>query len=414
MSVLIAPAAIAAGSPAFKRINRAMVFGGFSTFALLYCVQPLMPLLARQFVLTPAQSSLVLSVSTAALALSLLLSSVVSDRIGRKPMMVAAMLGGAVLTLACAFAQNYAQLLVLRGLLGVALGGMPAVAMAYLGEEIEGPSLGLSMGLYIGGSAFGGMLGRVLTSVLSDVYSWRVALAAMGAAGLYAAWEFRRSLPASNNFRHGERRGLAALVDGIRGHLADRGLPWLFALSFLLMGCFVSLYNYIGYRLMKAPFALSQSGVGLLSALYLLGIFSSVWAGRLADRLGRRNVLWLFMSVMLSGLLLTLANWLPAIVLGVGLFTFGFFASHSVASSWVGRRALAPKALASALYLFFYYLGSSVVGSFCGVLWSHAGWPGVVALLGAILGIGFVIALRLRGLAPLPPATVAPMAYPPG
>ena len=414
MSVLIAPAAIAAGSPAFKRINRAMVFGGFSTFALLYCVQPLMPLLARQFTLTPAQSSLVLSVSTAALALSLLLSSVVSDRIGRKPMMVAAMLGGAVLTLACAFAQNYAQLLVLRGLLGVALGGMPAVAMAYLGEEIEGPSLGLSMGLYIGGSAFGGMLGRVLTSVLSDVYSWRVALAAMGAAGLYAAWEFRRSLPASNNFRHGERRGLAALVDGIRGHLADRGLPWLFALSFLLMGCFVSLYNYIGYRLMKAPFALSQSGVGLLSALYLLGIFSSVWAGRLADRLGRRNVLWLFMSVMLSGLLLTLANWLPAIVLGVGLFTFGFFASHSVASSWVGRRALAPKALASALYLFFYYLGSSVVGSFCGVLWSHAGWPGVVALLGAILGIGFVIALRLRGLAPLPPATVAPMAYPPG
>jgi YNFM family putative membrane transporter len=410
MSVPIFPRAISAGSPAFKRINRAMVFGGFSTFALLYCVQPLMPLLAHQFALTPAQSSLVLSVSTAALALSLLLSSVVSDRIGRKPMMVAAMLGGAVLTLASAFAQNFAQLLVLRGLLGVALGGMPAIAMAYLGEEIEGPSLGLSMGLYIGGSAFGGMLGRVLTSVISDLYSWRVAIAVMGAAGLYSAWEFRRSLPQSNNFRRGERSGIDAMVRGVRAHLADRGLPWLFALAFLLMGCFVSLYNYIGYRLLGAPFALSQSGVGLLSVLYLLGIFSSVWAGRLADRLGRRNVLWLFMSVMLSGLLLTLANWLPALVFGVGLFTFGFFASHSVASSWVGRRAQAPKALASALYLFFYYLGSSVIGSFCGVLWSSAGWPGVVGLLGAALGIGFVIALRLRGLVPLPPATLAPVA----
>jgi YNFM family putative membrane transporter len=402
--------AIAAGGPAFKRINRAMVFGGFSTFALLYCVQPLMPLLARQFALTPAQSSLVLSVSTAALALSLLLSSVVSDRIGRKPMMVAAMLGGAVLTLASAFAHNFTQLLVLRGLLGVALGGMPAVAMAYLGEEIEGPSLGLSMGLYIGGSAFGGMLARVLTSVLSDFYSWRVAIAVMGTAGLYSAWEFRRSLPASNNFRPGERNGIDALVKGVRAHLTDRGLPWLFALAFVLMGCFVSLYNYIGYRLLGAPFALTQSGVGLLSVLYLLGIFSSVWAGRLADRLGRRNVLWLFMSVMLSGLLLTLANWLPLIVLGVGLFTFGFFASHSVASSWVGRRAQAPKALASALYLFFYYLGSSVVGSFCGVLWSSAGWPGVVGLLGATLGIGFVIALRLRGLVPLPLVPLAPVA----
>ena len=271
--------AIAAGSPAFKRINRAMLFGGFSTFALLYCVQPLMPLLAHQFILTPAQSSLVLSVSTAALALSLLLSSVVSDRIGRKPMMVAAMAGGAILTLASAFAQDYTQLLVLRGLLGVALGGMPAIAMAYLGEEIEGPSLGLSMGLYIGGSAFGGMIGRVAASVLSDIYSWRVALAAMGAAGLYSAWEFRRSLPASNNFRR-ERRGLDGLVSGIRTHLTDSGLPWLFALAFLLMGCFVSMYNYIGYRLLGPSFGLSQSGVGLLSALYLIGMFSSVWAGR--------------------------------------------------------------------------------------------------------------------------------------
>ena len=403
---------IAAGSPAFKRINRAMVFGGFSTFALLYCVQPLMPLLARQFTLTPAQSSLALSVSTAMLALSLLLSSVVSDRIGRKPMMVAAMFGGAVLTVACAFAHNYGQLLALRGLLGVALGGMPAIAMAYLGEEIEGPSLGLSMGLYIGGSAFGGMLGRVVSSVIADFYSWRLALVVIGAAGLYSAWEFRRSLPASTNFRPGQRRGFGALAGGIRTHCTDAGLPWLFALSFLLMGCFVSLYNYIGYRLLGAPFSLSQSGVGLLSVLYLLGIFSAVWAGRLADRLGRRNVLWLVMALMLAGLLLTLASALAVIVLGVGLFTFGFFASHSVASSWVGRRAQAPQALASALYLFFYYLGSSVIGSFCGVLWSRAGWPGVVALLGATLGVSFVIALRLRGLVPLTAAPVQSSAPP--
>ncbi len=400
--------AIAAGSPEYKRTNRAMVFGGFSTFALLYCVQPLMPLLAHEFTLSPAQSSLVLSVSTAALAISLLFSSVVSDRIGRKPMMVAAMLGGAILTLASAFAHNYSQLLVLRALLGVVLGGMPAIAMAYLGEEIEGPSLGASMGLYIGGSAFGGMVGRVTASVLSDHYSWRVALAVMGAAGLYSAWEFRRSLPESHHFRPGQRRGLDALVGGIRAHVADAGLPWLFALAFLLMGCFVSVYNYIGYRLLGAPFSLSQTGVGLLAALYLLGVFSSAWAGRLADRLGRRNVLWVFIAVMGAGLLCTLAGSLTAIVLGMGLFTFGFFAAHSIASSWVGRRARAPKALASAIYLFFYYLGSSVIGSFCGVVWHAAGWPGVVGMLGATLGISLAIALRLRGLEPLAPAELAP------
>jgi YNFM family putative membrane transporter len=187
----------------------------------------------------------------------------------------------------------------------------------------------------------------------------------------------------------------------MRAHLSDAGLPWLFCLSFLLMGCFVSLYNYIGYRLLGAPFGLRQSAVGLLSVLYLLGIFGSVWAGRLADKLGRRNVLWLVMIAMLAGLLLTLVGALSAIVIGMGLFTFGFFASHSVASSWVGRRARAPQALASAIYLFFYYLGSSVIGWFAGVIWAHAGWPGVVSLLGATLVLAMLIALRLRGLAPL-------------
>ncbi len=377
-----------------------MAFGGFSVFALLYCVQPLMPLLAQDFSLTPAQSSLALSVSTATLAVALLLSGSVAERIGRKQLMVASMVGGALLTILSAFALDYTQLVGVRMLLGLVLGGLPAVAMAYLSDEIEGSSLGLSMGMYISGSAFGGMSGRVLSSVISDFVSWRIAVGLLGVAGLYAAWEFSRSLPPS---RHGEAKRARGpgLVDGLRIHLADEGLPWLFVLPFLLMGCFVSLYNYISYRLLAPPFGLSQSAVGAVSLLYLLGMFSSMWAGKLADRLGRRNVLWLFMGVMIAGLLVTLHDSVVAIVLGTGLATFGFFASHSVTSSWVGRRARPPQALASGIYLFCYYVGSSVVGWFTGYVWEHWGWSGVVAVLGGLLGVGMAIALRLRRLAPV-------------
>jgi len=380
-----------------KHINRAMFAGSFSAFALLYSVQPLLPELAQQFGLTPAQSSWALSITTLALAVSLVLSGALSDRIGRKKLMAASLVASAVFTLLCAFARDFTQLLVLRGLLGFALGGMPAVAMAYLAEEIDAKSLGVSMGLYIGGSAFGGMAGRVLASFVSDHYSWRLAMALMGAAGLYAAWEFWRSLPESRNFR----KGSASVLAGARAHLGDHGLPWLFALGFLMMGVFVSLYNYISYRLLDAPYGLGQSAVGALSVLYLIGMYSAVWAGRLADRIGRRNVLWIVLLMMLAGLLLTLSHALAVIVAGMALFTFGFFASHSVASSWVGRRAQAPQALASAMYLFFYYSGSSVLGSLCGTVWSSAGWTGVVALLALALGGAFLIALHLRGLEPL-------------
>jgi YNFM family putative membrane transporter len=317
--------------------------------------------------------------------------------------MVVALVVAALMTVLSAFARSYAELLAARTLLGLALGGMPAVAMAYLGEEVEPTSLGASMGLYISGNAFGGMMGRTLSAILSDFLSWRVAMAAMGVMGLLAAWEFWRSLPASRRFQPSSG-GVPALLQGLRRHFGDDGLPWLFALSFLLMGCFVSAYNFIGFRLLGAPFGLRQSVVGGISLLYLLGIFSSVWAGRRADRLGRRHVLWTVMATMLAGLLLTLAHDLVLIVAGMAIFTFGFFASHSIASSWVGRRARTQQALASALYLSFYYLGSSLVGWLCGVLWQHGGWGGVVALLAALLGAALTITLRLRTLEPLAPA----------
>ncbi|MFD2368387.1 MFS transporter [Pseudoduganella sp. GCM10020061] len=389
-----------AGSPRFKSINRAMLFGGLATFSLLYCVQPLMPLLAAQFALTAAQGSWVLSISTLTLAVSLVVSGALSDRIGRKPLMAGAMAAASVLTVLCAFAQDYMQLLVLRALLGVALGGMPAVAMAYLAEEIDRPSLGISMGMYIGGSALGGMLARVLVSIGSDLLSWRIALAAAGAAGLYAAWEFCRSLPAQANFRPA-RPGLRALADGARAHFSDEGLRWLFALGLLVMGVFVSLYNCISYRLLGAPFGLGHGAVGAISVLYTIGIYSSVWAGRMADRYGRRNVLWMVLALMMAGLVLTLSSSLAVVIGGLALVTFCFFAAHSIASSWVGLRARAPQALASALYLFFYYLGGSLVAWVAGMAWDAAGWTGVVSLLLATLGAAMLVALRLRGLAPI-------------
>ena len=394
----------APGSAAAGRINRAMLCAGFSAFALLYCVQPLMPELGAAFVLTPAQSSWSLSITTLAMAVSLVLSGFLSERFGRKRVMSLSLVAAALLTVLAAAAQDFGQLLVLRALAGAALGGMPAVAMAYLAEEMEPGSLGLSMGIYIAGTAFGGTVGRVAASVLSEAASWRVALAVCGAAGLVAAWEFWRCLPAPRAARAaapGPGQGACrVLADGIRLHLRDPGLRWLYLLAFLVMGVFVAAYNYISFRLLDAPFGLGQGMVGALSLFYLVGIFSAMWAGRLADRLGRRNVLWVMVAIMLAGLVLTLSDALPVLLAGLGLFTFGFFASHSVGSSWVGRRAAAPQALASALYLFFYYAGSSVLGSASGVLWSAAAWPGVVALLALALGGALAIALHMRALAP--------------
>jgi YNFM family putative membrane transporter len=238
------------------------------------------------------------------------------------------------------------------------------------------------------------MSGRVMTGILSDIADWRVAMGTIGLLALASALVFWASLPPSRHFR---RRSLAprALFGTFAAHLAAPALPSLFALAFLLMGGFVATYNYIGYRLTGAPYGLSQTIVGFIFLSYLAGTASSAWMGGLAGRLGRHRVLPAGIVVMLAGIGLTAIPWLPAIVAGMAVLTFGFFGAHSVASGWVGGAAKQAKAQASSLYLFSYYLGSSVVGAVAGLAWSGLGWPGVAGLVGMLAAVALAIALRL-------------------
>ena len=390
------------GTPAFMKTVLALFSGGFATFALLYCVQPMMPLLSQEFSINAAQSSLVLSVSTAMLAFGLLITGPISDRIGRKPVMVFALVCAALSTLASAVMPTWEAVLATRALVGLSLSGLAAVAMTYLSEEIHPQHIGLAMGLYIGGNAIGGMSGRLITGVLIDFVSWHTAMLTIGGLALVAALVFWKVLPESRNFRP-QAANPRSLLNGFVMHFKDAGLPWLFLEAFLLMGAFVTLFNYIGYRLLAGPYHMNQALVGLLSVVYLSGIYSSAQVGALADKLGRRKVFWVSIVVMASGLLMTLASPLLMVILGMLVFTFGFFGAHSVASSWIGRRALKAKGQASSLYLFSYYAGSSVAGTAGGVFWHQWGWNGIGLFIGGLLTIALLVAWHLSKLAPKTP-----------
>jgi len=389
------------GTPAFRRVNLALFAAGFATFGLLYCVQPLLPEFSRDYGVGEATSALSLSLTTGVLAFGMLFAGALSDAWGRKSIMVGSTLLSALLVLASAVMPDWTALLAVRALLGLTLSGLPAVAMTYLAEEMDIASIGLGMGLYISGNAIGGMSGRLITGVLTDFANWRVGVAVVAALGIACALIFWRLLPPSRHFvpQPLSLRGLRERF-GVIFH--DRGLPWLFAEGFLLLGAFVTVYNYLGYRLLAPPYSLSQAFVGAIFAIYLIGTFSSPWMGHLAGKLGRRKVLWTTFALMLAGILLTLCEPLWLVLLGVIALTFGFFGGHSIVSSWVGRRAGAAKAHASSLYLFCYYMGSSIAGACGGLFYAAHAWNGVAWFVAAMVVVGLAIAAGLYRLAPLP------------
>jgi YNFM family putative membrane transporter len=392
----ITEGAVRVGSPDFRRINVALFCAGFVTFVTLYDVQPLLPLFAQEFGVSPAVSSLPLSFSTIALALGMLIAGTVSETLGRRRVMTAALFLTSLLAMATYFSHSFESLLMLRLLQGLALAGVPSVAMAYLGEEMDARSIGHAMGLYISGNALGGMTGRIGSALLCRYIPWHSAIALIGVISLLLTLLFLKSLPPSTNFHQRPFR-VRYLFTSLFQHLRDPGLLCLYALAFLSMGGFISLYNYIGFRLLAAPYNLSHFQVSLIFLVYLLGSFSSGIVGSLIHRFGRPFMIRLTLSVMLGGTVLTLSGSLPVIVAGVGIFTCGFFSAHAIASSWVGRRARTAKAQASSLYLFSYYLGSSISGTAGGLFWVNFGWNGVAAMIALLTLTAFgVAALLLR------------------
>ncbi|GGP36088.1 MFS transporter [Streptomyces sindenensis] len=382
------------GRPGYRRMSFALFAAGVAAFALLYSTQALLPAVSASFGATAGQASWTVSAATGALALFVLPLSALSERFGRRQMMTAALAIAVLVGLLVPFAPSMGALIALRAVQGAALAGLPASAMAYLAEEVRPKALIAAIGLFVAGNSIGGMSGRILTGWVAQAWGWRAALAAVGLLALACAVVFHFLIPKARNFRPGSLNP-KALAKTVATHLGNPLLVRLYAIGALFMTVFGAVYTVIGYRLADEPFGLPQGVIGSIFLVYLVGTVSSAAAGRLVARLGRRGALYLAVSTTTAGLLLSLADHLAAVLLGLVLITAGFFAGHAVASSSVSRTATEGRAQASALYQSAYYLGSSAGGTLGAVAFHAGGWAATVALgLLAVLG---VVSITLYG-----------------
>ena len=382
------------GDPEYRKLSVALFAAGLATFALLYSTQPLLPQLVDAFHVSPSQSAFSVSFATFGLGLALLIAGPASEALGRTNLMRWSVAATSVFALLSAFAPTWHLLLALRGLQGIAMAGLPAVAMAYLREEVHQDSHARASGLYIAGTAVGGMAGRLIAGGLSDLGGWRFATAGIAVVGVLCAAVVWLLLPASRNFHPS-----AARPHDLFRVLRDPALLALYGIAATAVGAFVAVYNGAVFRLSGSPYELSAGAAGLVFCVYLLGSAGSATAGTLADRYGRRAVVPVGCLITLAGVAITLAAPLPLIVLGLAVMTAGFFAVHGVASGWVPARAQASgvgTGQASSMYLFSFYLGSSVFGGLAGTAWSRAEWTGVAGEAGVLFLVTLVLALLLK------------------
>jgi MFS transporter, YNFM family, putative membrane transport protein len=353
---------------------------GVATFAQLYAPQGLLPTLAVGLHVDASTAALSVSLATWGVALSVLPWSILSDRIGRLRAMRIAISAATIGGLLVAFSPTADALLGLRFLEGLALGGLPALAITYLHDEVDPRHTAAAAAAYISGTTVGGACGRLIAGPLAGVLGWRVALAAVAIVCLVAAAVFLRLMPPARSHRP-SRPSLGTVVGNVRSCLSDPLLLALYAQPMLIMGGFVAVYNYLGFRLEGPAFGLPTVVASLIFGAYAAGTISSRLVGRWVPRFGRARVLAGGTIATICGVVATLSSSLVLVVTGLLVLTAGTFVAHATASGWVGQHARVGRAQATALYNVALYTGSAVIGWLVGFAWTAAGWSVTVAVV---------------------------------
>lgn len=383
------------GNRGYRRMILALFAAGVATFSQLYSPQGLLPAISRDLGVSEAEAALTVSTATLGLACSVIVWSAVADRVGRLRAMKMAVLAAVVLGLLVPASGGFGMLLALRFAEGMALGGIPAVALAYLSEEVAALHSAAAAGTYIAGTTLGGLAGRLVAGPLGEWAGWRVGTLVVALMAAAAAILFVVIAPKPRGFTPVPRGtpGAPSVWAKLWMNLRRPQLLALYAQGFLLMGGFVAVYNYLGFRLEAPPFSISATVASLVFVAYLSGTWSSGRAGALVARFRRLPVLLGAIGLMAAGLAATLFDWLPAILGGLLVFTAGFFAAHAVASGWIPLLGVGGRAQAASLYNLAYYAGSSIFGWAVGLAFAAVGWGGLVLCVGVLLGIAALLAL---------------------
>ncbi|MDR5901509.1 MFS transporter [Halomonas icarae] len=377
-------------SAAWWRATLALSLGSLLVFINLYAPQPLLPDLREAHGVSTMVVGLVMSVATLSLAAALLVFGPLSDAIGRAGIMRFTLLAAGVLSLALALAPSFEILLVLRLLQGFVLGGLPAVAIAWMGDEFEPEAMLAAVGLYIGANTLGGISGRVVGGGMGELGGSAAAFLTVGMITLVGVAVFWKLLPPARGFTPRRFEMRAALAD-LRGHLGNPLLLSAYLLGGLNFLIFINQYSYITFRMAAAPFNLGSTLLGLIFLTYLGGTLGSSLSGRLVRHLSQPACMMMGIVIFMAGTLVTLADSLVLVLLGLTLNAFGFFVAHSMASSWVGRHAGQARGSASALYLVFYYTGASLGVFWLEPFWNLYDWRGVVLASWLVLGVTLTI-----------------------
>ncbi|MGH7880891.1 MAG: MFS transporter, partial [Candidatus Binataceae bacterium] len=280
----------------------AVGLAGYCTFINLYSPQAILPMLSGEFGAGPAEISTIITASTLAVAMTAPFTGAVADVLGRKRVIVTAMLVLAVPTAMVALAPTLPALVFWRFVQGLVMPPVFAVTIAYIGDEWAPSEAAAATGVYTSGASLGGFSGRFIAGIVADLAGWRAAFLVLAAMTLAGGIVIFFLLPREKKFVRSE--GLIESGRQMLRHFRNSQLVATYAVGFGVLFNFIVTFTYLSFRLAAPPYGLSATWLGAIFVVYLVGSATTPLTGWALKRYGRRRftvrviALWLVGSIL--------------------------------------------------------------------------------------------------------------------
>ena len=273
------------------------VLGGvfmLNRLAIVY----LFPFIISEFKISYAQAGALASVLAVTAALGIFVFGALSDRIGRKIIIIPATILFSLMSWASGIAQNFLQMFLARALMGIGVGAVLPTSIATIAAESTPSRRGFNFGLHTSLAPLVSVgIGAILVTQLTRIMSWRMVLFVVGVPGLLISiilYFFMREPKTSTAYDDedgNQWRGIVPEKPGFFTPLKYRNVCISCVVNFLVMCCLVVFSTFsMVYLTEVLGFPISGAGI-LISLIGFAGFAGCILLPMLSDHIGRKNVL---------------------------------------------------------------------------------------------------------------------------
>jgi len=367
----------------------------FSAASQTMILSPILPQIGDELGIADAVLGTLVSAYSLMVGLFAILAGPVSDKIGRRRIL---MMGTAVMTVALIlhnFVDDYASFLAVRVFAGMAGGILSGGAVSYIGDYFPYNRRGWATGWIMSGAAFGQIIGIPLGILMAGQWGFRAPfnLFAATMAGTVLLLFFK--LPQPNVVRTKEKLSVAKAASDYMAMLRRPEVAWA-AVAFFLMFLGVSVFVIYLPTWLERDLGASP---GQIATMFLVGGIANVLtgpqAGKLSDRIGRKGIILIACVGLSVVMLLTVPLVTNLVVAYVLFFVTMVLVAMRISPFSAMLTALVKDERRGSLMSLTVALGQmgfALGGAIAGPLFANVGyWSNTVLAAACVLGMGLIV-----------------------